>query len=29
VNGMGHDLPPQLFDLFERAVAANCARASA
>jgi len=26
---MGHDLPPQLFDLFERAVAANCARASA
>jgi len=26
VNGMGHDLPPQLFDLFERAVAANCAR---
>jgi len=27
VHGMGHDLPPQLFDLFERAISANCARA--
>jgi len=27
VNGMGHDLPPQLFDLFEKAISANCARA--
>lgn len=29
VAGMGHDLPPQLFDLFEKAISANCARAAA
>ena len=28
VNGMGHDLPPQLFDLFVKTVAANAARAA-
>ena len=27
VNGMGHDLPTELFDLFVGAVSANCARA--
>ena len=27
VGGMGHDLPAELFDLFEKALSANCARA--
>jgi hypothetical protein len=29
VNGIGHDLPAELFDLFVATVAANCARAQA
>lgn len=27
IKGMGHDLPAELFDLFEKAISANCARA--
>jgi pimeloyl-ACP methyl ester carboxylesterase len=27
LNGMGHDLPAELFDLFVGAIGANCARA--